>query len=286
MKIIGMMPVRNEEHILGFSARVALEWVDELVVLLHECTDGSLGIAQHLAYDDGPGGRVEIITVDGSWDEMRHRQQMLDLARRNGATHLAIIDADEVLTANLLPTIRQTIELCPRQSLLEVPLYNLRGGVDRYHQNGTWGQRIVSLAFPDDERLGWSGDQFHSRVPGPLTLRAYRPIQQGMGGVLHFWGASERRLAAKHRYYKIVERLKFPDKPVAEIERMYNWAFQGQRPGEAGTWQFAFTRPEWTAGYEDLMREHLHLDVEPWQEAWCDEQIRIHGHEKFIGLSV
>jgi hypothetical protein len=39
MKLIGLMPVRGEDWILGLSARAALMWCDELVILLHSCTD-------------------------------------------------------------------------------------------------------------------------------------------------------------------------------------------------------------------------------------------------------
>src|SRR5437868_14507474 len=102
MKLIGMMPVRNEAWCLGLSARVALMWCDKLVIRVHSSSDGSWEIVNELVFEY-PGGRVRAIQGgESEWDEMAHRQNMLNSARLRGATHLAIIDADEVLTGNLL----------------------------------------------------------------------------------------------------------------------------------------------------------------------------------------
>src|SRR4051812_45523687 len=111
--------------------------------------------------------------------------------------------------------------------ILQLPGYNLRHGTAFYHANGVWGNRWFSTAFQDDPRLGWAGDRFHHREPMGVKLQPYRPIQQGDGGVMHLWGASERRLTAKHALYKLSERLRWPEKPIAEIDRMYSLALKG-----------------------------------------------------------
>src|SRR5580658_3305586 len=95
------MPVRNEAWVLGLSARVALMWCDELVILLHACTDATSDIVRGLIQEFSE--RINPIwDRDPTWDEMAHRQTMLESARWCGATHIAIIDADEVLTGNLI----------------------------------------------------------------------------------------------------------------------------------------------------------------------------------------
>ncbi len=298
MSLIGLMPVRNEDWILGLSARVALIWCDSLVILNHASTDGTARIIADLC-NEFPERVTVLFSCDQDWAEMQHRQMMLDAARGNGATHIAIVDADELLTANLLPTIRQHIDAVPGGWSVQLPGYNLRKGLDLYHYNGIWGNggrdqqqgRWFSVAFKDDPRLGWSGDKFHSREPSGLgVLRPYRPVRHGNGGVLHLWGANERRLIAKHALMKCVERVRFPDKPVAEIDKMYSWAIKGE-PGHRtfGTpesWTYADVPASWTAPYADLMRDHLRLDAEPWQEAECRRLIAEHGHEPFEGLDL
>src|SRR5580692_54986 len=168
MNLVGLMPVRNEDWILGLSARVALSWCDRLVILNHASTDRTARIINELGAEFGSRvvsvghGRTE-------WDEMGDRQWLLGFARANGgdtgATHIALIDADEILTGNLIGNIREHVAALSTGQMLTLPLYNLRGGLNRYHLNGIWGQRTVSVAFKDVNTAAWKGDTFHHREP-------------------------------------------------------------------------------------------------------------------------
>jgi hypothetical protein len=285
MKLVGLMPCRNEAHVLGLSARVALKWCDELVIGFHACFDASLEIHQVIRRE---GGRIRGLHSPGeSWTEMQHRQQLLEYARGRGATHIAIIDADEILTGNLIPSIRAMVEACPRETILTLPGYNMRGGIERYHSNGIWGRRWFSTAFADDPRLHWAceGYDHHHREPRGVPLNTFRPVRQGTGGVMHLWGVPEERLKQKHRFYRISERLKYPSKPSSEIEAMYSMAEQGRPSDRPEGWTYAPTPAEWWEPYADLMK-YLDVDADPWQRAWCDEQIAKHGREHFAGLVV
>lgn len=292
------MAVRNEDWCLGLTARVALMWCDAIVILLHECTDGSFGICQELGAEFGD--RVDFATAEGDWQEMDHRQQLLNQARRHEATHIAIIDADEILTGNLLPsktalnTINTYFEALKPSEIIHLPGYNLRVSLNQYHSNGIWGNRWFSTAFADHPRLGWAGDNFHAREPKGLgTLKPYRPIAQGQGGVLHLWGASERRLRAKHAMYKVSERLRWPDKPIAQIERMYNlWRSPADCLVEypemkdwGKPWTFADVPESWWTPYVHLMK-YLDINAEPWQEKWVREQVIEHEADRFKGLDL
>lgn len=301
MKLVGLLPVRNEDWVLGLSARVALQWCDVLVVGLHSCTDRSEKIALEIARQPGiHPDRVRLTYFHGDWDEMRHRQEMLCWAREQlKATHIAMIDADEVLTANLLGNAQTSFirthvgNLAPGQ-MLELPGYNLRGSLDRYHSNGVWGQRWFSVAFKDTPEAHWAGDKFHSRNPAGVKWQSWRPIKQGEGGVMHLWGVSERRLRAKHALYKVTERLRWPAKSTVEINRMYNlWrskddeliSYPKQWPND---WEYAHTAIEWWQHLGIVGREQYYLDVdaEPWQEAEVRRLVQEHGKETFAGLDL
>lgn len=287
MKLVGLMCCRNESWVLGLSARAALLWVDELVILDHASTDRTPQIIDLLRreYPD----RIHDATASGEWEEMTHRQGMLKIARYHKATHIAIIDADEILTGNLTalgphPWVKgdwppiALYEASPGV-IVQLPGYNLRGSLNRYHANGIWGNRWFSTAFCDDERLYWGGDNFHHREPRGMTLQPYRPIAQGDGGVMHLWGVSERRLKAKHALYKLNERLRWPDKPVAEMDRMYSWAIHGDAGnrsfGTPDTWIYDQVPASWWAPYAHLM-QYLDVDAEPYQEAECKRLVLEH----------
>lgn len=285
------MPVRNEAWVLGLSARAALRWCDALVVLLHACTDKSPEIMAQIERENDPGRVLLMETEDQRWDEMDHRQAMLNLAVENAATHIAMIDADEVLTADL---IRNEMEgarsllyrLKPGQ-MLELPGYNLRNDLHTYHSNGIWGNRWFATAFLDQEEACWRGDGFHHREPFGVNWRPWRPLAQGFGGVMHLWGANVRRLRAKHALYKVTERIKFPQKPVSEIDELYNlWCSPEDGPAHLNDrWEFRMVPDVWWDGYKDLM-VYLDLDAEPWQEQEARRLVALHGRSEFKGLDL
>ena len=297
MTIAGLMLVKNEDWILGFSARVALQWVDHLVMLLHDCSDGSEDIARQLAKEFP--SRVWIFSsYDKGWPEMVHRQAALELALSDDgprATHIALIDADEVITANLVgfdiddtiagtPTVREMFRATPPETILQVPYFYLRGPAGLFHTNGVWKPRVTSLGFRYRPGLHWAGDRFHHREPMGPAMSPHLPLRNWtQGGVLHYWAADERRHKAKHALYKITERLRWPHKAWADIERYYGYATRSL-PGEP--WTFAKLPDNLVAPYYHLIREHVHYDREPWQEAEARRLVSLHGREPFEGMDL
>lgn len=288
MKLIGMMPCRSEAWCVGMSVRVALQWVDELIFLDHCSTDRSRDIVSDLMREF-PNRITDLVEQDSKWNEMAMRQRMLEMARDQGATHLSIIDCDEILSANVVAAARSYIETAPANSISQWPGYNLRGGLNRYHSNGIWGNRFFSVAFKDWPTAHWGGDTFHQREPRGGKLDPYRPIAQGQGGILHLWAASERRLVAKHALYKVTERLRWPEKKIAEIERTYNWAIKGDPTvpayGTPDTWTYAETPEAWLAGYKNLL-QYIDIHAAPWQETEVRRLVALHGKEAFQGLDL
>lgn len=284
MRLIGMMPCRNEDWVLELSARAAMMWCDALVIFNHASTDRSLETISELA-NEFPGRVLYGGSSDPNWREMEQRQAILNGAREGGATHLAIIDADEVLTGNLLPMIRVHVESMPPGRILQLPGYNLRGGLDQYHATGIWADRWFSTAFRDEPRFGWSGDRFHHREPADCMPWS-RPVMQGHGGVMHLWGASERRLIAKHALYKMNETLRWPQKSRAEINQLYNLAFVPAANRQFDqNWSYTNTPVSWWEPYHHLLdRVRVH-DI-PWQEAECRKLHVEHGAERFAGLDL
>lgn len=273
MKLIGLMCVRNEDWILRLSARAALAWCDELVVIDHESTDGTPGILANLE-------RVTVERVTGStWAEMSHRQRSLDLARKRGATHCAIVDADEVLTGNLVPWIREQIrnlESCTCLTLPMVPVW--RSLWQRRADPCVWTRGIVSLAFRLEEHLAWrpQGDGYEHHHREPYGIKSHKQPAVD-GGVMHLQWASWRRVVAKHALYKVVERVRWPKKYTdADLDRIY-----GQALDETGARLDQVPR-EWWDPYSEHMW-HAHLDSVPWQE---DEARRLYSPATMSGLNL
>lgn len=275
------MPVRNEDWVLGLSLRAALKWCDGAVVLNHSSTDGTSDILDEITCEY-PGRLTVLADQDGTWREMQHRQRLLDHARMAGATHIALVDADEVLSGNLLPTIRDQIRQLPLSSYVQIPMRNLWRSISHYRSDsGIFGGRaITSVAFADTAACSWfakGGYDHHHREPhGSRCACRWYGIP---GGVMHLQFASWRRLVAKHALYKMSERLRWPQKPVGDIDKLYSLAL------DEGGLQRQEVPAGWWEPYLELM-EYLNVDREPWQERECQVLWSQYGPGTFAGLDL
>lgn len=289
-KIVGMMMVRNEDWILGLSLRAALEWCDQVIVLIHQSTDQTRQIIHDVHREVGN----RLVWTDGwgrTWREMAFRDHMLAMASGRNATHAAIVDADEVLTANLLPEIRGFVqELAPRE-VLELPMIPAWRSLERYRDDrSVWSRSMLSLAVGMDDGLhyaarGPEGYDFHNRIPaGAITGREkppHRPLVglEG-GGVFHLQFVNWPRLTWKHTLYKMTEVLRWPGREeVRVVDRKYEQALDEDRIVTAAV------PDEWWETYRDRgWLEHVETAGEPWQKAECLRLLELHGRERFAGL--
>lgn len=275
MKLIGILPVRNEDWIIGLSLRALLMWCDELVVLNHCSTDNTADILADLE-------RVHVITeTDPVWHEMAQRQRLLEAARYHGATHVAIVDADEVLCGDLLPLIRGFAERLDPGSTMYGPMKMLHRGINEYRHDGSiWSDAVSSVLFHDAPECGWqsqNGYDHHHRQP----MHSRRGGTISVPALMHLQFAHWRRLRAKHALYKVTERIRWPEKPIKKIEKMYNLALDEQ---DLGTHPVP---PAWWAPYRDLMK-YLRIDQreEQWQERETRRLVKKHGCHTFKGLNL
>lgn len=288
MKLTATMPVRNEAWIVGLSARAALMWLDELVILNHASTDSTVNIIEELQREFP--GRVPLISVPTSqWSEMEHRQMLLELARARGASHIAMIDADEILTGNMLKGIRPLIQMTPPSSTMQLPWLALPRSTGRYLASGIWGPgQQVSMAFKDEPAAHWAarnGYDFHHRNPMGLPAgRFFAPLKPHQGGIMHLQFLNERRLRAKQALYQATEVLRWPNRKTPdELAAMYGRAVYESDPAK----NVCCPVPDdWWAPY-GLLTKHLDLsDSEPWQETELKRLVAEHGAERFAGLDL
>lgn len=281
MKLICTMPCRNEDWVLGMSARAVLMWADELIILDHCSTDQTPEICLELAAEY-PERVVVLNEPDPVWREMAHRQRLLEEARKRKASHILLVDADEILSGNLLASIRQQIGRMPAGSIFQLPWLCLRGSIDKYHAAGTWAQQDVSMAFVDDLMYHWQpreGYDHHHRHPMGPIMPSYRPeragaFQRATSGLMHLQFVNDRRLRAKQFLYKLIERSRWPDRePVRTVDQRYNLAVYGNARSDGPPAGLAQVPAAWWFGNGHLM-QYLHPDAEPWQVAECRRMIR------------
>jgi Glycosyl transferase family 2 len=302
MKIVGIMPARNEDWCLGLTARAALMWLDALVILEHTCTDNTPDICFDIAAEH-EGRVVVLIERNPVWEEMRHRQRMLDAARQLDATHICYIDADEILSGDLLPHIRPIFGALQPSILLQIPWLALRGSLGKVHGSGPWADRQqASFGFMDDPALHWSsasrgGYDFHQRQPMGKNLMPWTPLgaTSRHSGLMHLQFVSGRRLRAKQAWYKVQEVLRWPGREpdqIRAVDERYNLAVYGQArtptADEMSNLEKTLaTAPVdlWWKPYSHLLH-HFRPQTKPWQEAEILKAIAEYGPKRFAGLDL
>lgn len=266
MKLVAIMPARNEGCHLPVTVPALLQWVDELVILDHASTDGSVS---------GFGERVHVMREnDPTWFEMSHRQKLLEAARVIGATHIVTVDADEILSADSVEGIKDEIKGLKPGEVLQPFWAHLWRGFDKYRTDGAWTGKVASSAFRDMPGLCWQtrdGYDHHHREPFGAT-----GFRRGSGTLMHLQHVSWRHLLAKQCWYKMTERVRWPERETAaQVDRKYHATvdesglFLGRAPAE------------WTAGY-DL--SGINYDAQPWQVAECRQMLDVYGEERFVGI--
>jgi len=281
MRLVALMPIRNEDWILGLSLRAVLRWADQVAVVLHCCTDGSRQIVEQVAKENP--NRVLYKVIDDACDyypETRVRNTLLAMGRDLGATHFALVDADEVLCGTDLDHVRNVIAQLQPPACLSVPMRPLWRSLWQVRTDYcVWTQARISLAFAEGPHLvGWQsrdGYEWHKRHPYDCTLV---PCDQ-LDGVMHLQFANWRRLRAKHAWYKMMEALRCPWRSHAEIDAQYNMALD-----EAGL----ITEPvpsAWWEPYSDLLG-YVDMGKPPWHEQQVQQWWSQHGPAVFGGLNL
>jgi hypothetical protein len=280
-KLIGLMLVRNEDWVIGLSARAALQWCDALYVYCHKCTDRTQNILDELSREY-ENRIMRSWSSSDQWDEMDMRQATLKMGRKWGATHFACVDADEVLTGNLLPNIRRMVMGLKPGEALDLPMIPCWRSLTQYRNDESiWSRAYISTAFADDKGVAWkpekSGYQHHHRLP--YGVRAKREMRHGDGGVMHLQFANWERLVAKHVWYRMVEVTRFTKRTLENIETTYSQATNedGLRttPTPAAWWD---PNQKWMSCVD--------FNSPPWQAAECKRLYAEHGPEKFRGLNL
>jgi hypothetical protein len=232
-----------------------------------------------------------LVENDPVWEEMRHRQRLLNAARSIQATHIVTIDADEVLSANLLPHARDIVADIPPGSVLQLPWITCRDSIHQQHRSGLWAEQHASAAFEDHPQLHWeqrNGYDFHQRAPMGRPERPFQPVKHAGGGILHLQYSNRRRLLAKQALYKMTEIIRWPGRDsLFEINKRYDYSVYGGpcKPSGDSVFDLAWIPPDWWEGYADLM-QYLHLDAVPWQEEECRKLVRKYGQNHFNGLDL
>lgn len=279
-KIVGLVPVRNEQIFITQCLKALSLYTDAIIVLDDYSTDNTVEIIESLTEECN----IERIIKKKSWyrDEPGDKNKMLQAGREIGGTHFVWVDADEMLTANCLNNnfLRSKIFSLRRGEKLALNWIALWRSHEQYRfDNSVWTWNYRACIFHDDGKCSYSSEFMHTpHIPRNLRGTCHR-INGYTYGVLHFQFINWRNLLIKQAWYRCLERIRLPQRPVSKINARY-------APSKDERNLHVKPSPtNWFAGYDFFDPSALAIP-EQWREKQVLGWFRKYGKEYFAGLDI
>lgn len=272
MNLISLTLARNSAWCIEATIGHALRYCDSAVVLCHSCTDGTQDILRSM-------DRVDVIEVkaDDKWDEMRHRQAMLDRGRELGGTHFLILDDDEAVADTLVGSMRGLGDKLAPGDLAIMPMVCCWRSLERYRSDrrfNPFAKLMKSTVFCDSAELSWQPiNGYHHHHTHPFNARCLRFRTANDAKWLHFQHASWPRLVTKQTWYMAMELCRYGKVVAAYAKSM----------DETGL-ELSPVPPDW---WSDL-KSKIDLTARPWQVDDLKRMVDERGVEFFTdnGINV
>lgn len=272
-EVVCLTPVRNEAWIIEAFLQQASRWADRVILADQGSTDDTREIAAKFP-------KVEVIHNQSAFDEFSRQTLLIEHARKTAQSPqvMVALDADEFLSENLIRSEDwQRILNAPPGSAYSLSRVDLYQGssqffVDSGSDLGLW-QKVLRV----DDGVDHCGGHIHSpRLPPSQSVtRLVEPR------LLHAQFVDIDRMSSKHRWYRCHERLKFPEKSDAEINRLYGWMHRHDV-------NLRSIQPAWIS--DDLSVQLRDLSTRSKEFYWWDWEVLglldKHGVGLFSGLDI
>jgi glycosyltransferase involved in cell wall biosynthesis len=218
MKIITLIPFKNEKYLLPTAISSVKDISDEIIVINDNSTDGSDKIAEEM------GAKVynNKDLIDYGWSELSIRKNLLNLGREHGGTHFICLDADEALSSNFKNNLDIMNTLKPSQKLGMQWLAMWKTTKQYRDDYSVWSNNYKDFIFYDDGRIDFPDVWMHTpRTPGDNNHNTYIKIPKEIGGILHYQFSNWSAFQIKQSWYRCSELIKFNGGNYHEINNKY-----------------------------------------------------------------
>ncbi len=279
-KIVGLVQVKNEEIFIEQCLRALSLYTDAIVILDDASTDRTLEIIKALA----PECRIEAIIENKEWrdwNEPSNKNKLLRAGRLVGGTHMVIIDADEMFSADCLENnyLRNRILALKPGDSMGCLWINLWRSIHQYRDDGSvWVPRDNARIFCDNGVAYYPEGFLHaSSIPAGLQGRYY-PNTDTTRGILHFQFVNWENLLAKQAWYRCLEHIHDPKKSIYDINSTY-----GQSKDERNI-RFKKAPNRWF-NYP-FFDEAIFKKQEKWRKQQVNEWFTQYGKDFFKHLDI
>ncbi len=247
--IVGVVATRNGSLLIEACLRGMAPYTDAIVVLDDVSQDNTVEIVEHLA-QELPIARIIKKTV---WirDERADKWMLLKAARELGATHVIMLDDDEILSANCATDnwLKKEIAAMKPGQIMTFPMVNLWDSTEWYRDDAlcsphSWKWGSITAVFCDDGACNYdtnpawgpSGSMHISRAPAnrkrgdyPDTIKRFDITYV----LLHFKSVYLEDIRIKKAWYLMLEFLKLQEEKkntqadIKKLNDFYDKEFAG-----------------------------------------------------------
>jgi len=206
MKIIALLPFKNEERFLPTYVSGMLHLVDAIIAIDDGSTDKSVDILSRLC-----GDKITIYNndklTDVAWKEHHIREKLLELGRQAGGTHFVCLDADEAFTGNTKNKFKKLLSsMGPGQKLSLQWLANWKS-FDHYRDDSSiWSNNYKDFVVCDSPGISYDYVWLHvGRTPGGNTSETLLRVNPKYAAVHHFQFSDFESFQMKQAYLRASE---------------------------------------------------------------------------------
>jgi glycosyltransferase involved in cell wall biosynthesis len=269
MRIIALVPIKNEAWILPTYISSMKKIADEIIVLDDNSTDNSLEILKE-----------ENVTVIQSKNSNQvnmseKRRKLLNEGRKRGGTHFIWLDADESFDNNFLKHGRDIItKLLPGQKL-SLPWITLWKSTEQERVDSVWKENNKDvIVFDIPEYTFENKNLSEGRTQGPNTNIIN--LTREVGVVLHFQFIAYEDAEAKQAWYRCIELLQ-SKVSVRRINQTYSVCTDNVHV------KIQKTNPNW---FENIKFYNSKPDKKDWYIKEIIKMFHQYGILKFEPLSI
>jgi len=158
MKIVALLPFKNEAWCLPSYLHNTLKVVDEIIAI----DDGSIDDSAKILKDAGAKvySADNLRNFNSGWSEGSIRAELLKLGRESGGTHFVCLDADESFTNNFVEISKKSIsQLRPGEKIAMQWLALWKSYTHYRHDSTVWSNNWKDFIVADSPELTYNSKQ-------------------------------------------------------------------------------------------------------------------------------